>query len=92
MNTTYDADCHAEAPDGEQFAMAATFTRADGTIRHCWSRELWFVPSEPGQNQRHVDFLWPLSSILDRTAEGRGEAWWPRLGYARHGGHAVYRP
>jgi predicted dithiol-disulfide oxidoreductase (DUF899 family) len=80
-NTTYNADYHAEAADGEQFAMATTFTRADGTIRHCWSSELWFVPPEPGQNPRHVDFLWPLWSALDRTAEGRGEAWWPQLAY-----------
>ena len=80
-NTTYNSDYHAEAADGEQFAMATTFTRADGTIRHCWSSELWFVPPQPGQNPRHVDFLWPLWSVLDRTAEGRGEAWWPQLAY-----------
>ena len=80
-NTTYNADYHAEAADGEQFAMATTFTRAGGTIRHCWSSELRFVPPEPGQNPRHVDFLWSLWSLLDRTAEGRGEAWSPQLAY-----------
>jgi predicted dithiol-disulfide oxidoreductase (DUF899 family) len=79
--TTYNADYHAEAADGEQFAMATTFTRADGTIRHCWSSELWFVPPEPGQNPRHVDFMWPLWSVLDRTADGRGDTWQPALAY-----------
>ena len=80
-NTTYNADYHAEAADGEQFAMATTFTRADGKIRHCWSSELWFVSPDPGQNPRHVDFMWPLWSVLDRTANGRGDTWQPALAY-----------
>jgi predicted dithiol-disulfide oxidoreductase (DUF899 family) len=46
-----------------------------------WSSELWFVPPEPGQNPRHVDFMWPLWSVLDRTPGGRGESWMPRLSY-----------
>ena len=61
--------------------MATTFTRADGKIRHCWSSELWFVPPEPGQNPRHVDFGWPLWSVLDRTSDGRGDTWQPALEY-----------
>jgi predicted dithiol-disulfide oxidoreductase (DUF899 family) len=61
--------------------MATTFTRADGKIRLCWSSELWFVPPEPGQNPRHVDFGWPLWSVLDRTSDGRGDTWQPALEY-----------
>jgi predicted dithiol-disulfide oxidoreductase (DUF899 family) len=78
--TTYNRDYRAEGPDEEQFAMASTFVRRDGSIHHSWSSEIWFVPPEPGQNPRHVDFMWPLWSVLDRTAEGRGD-WHPRLHY-----------
>ena len=34
---------------------------------------------EPGQNPRHVDLMWPLWAVLDRTQEGRGTDWWPSL-------------
>jgi hypothetical protein len=40
-----------------------------------------FVPPEPGENPRHVDFMWPLWSVLDRAAEGRGSDWLPQLQY-----------
>jgi predicted dithiol-disulfide oxidoreductase (DUF899 family) len=36
---------------------------------------------EPGQDMRHVDFMWPLWSVLDRTPEGRGADWRPELDY-----------
>jgi len=80
--TTYNRDYHAEG-DGGQYAMATVFTRAGGTIRHVWSSELWveFVPPEPDQDPRHVDFIWPLWSVLDRTPEGRGTGWRPALEY-----------
>ena len=77
----YNRDYLAETSDADQYAMATVFTRRDGVIRHAWSSELWFVPPEPGQNPRHVDFMWPLWSVLDRGPEGRGQEWWPRLEY-----------
>jgi predicted dithiol-disulfide oxidoreductase (DUF899 family) len=80
-DTTFNRDYCAESPDGEQFAMASTFVRREGRVRHFWSSELWFAPPEPGQNPRHVDFMWPLWSVLDRTADGRGSDWMPRLQY-----------
>jgi predicted dithiol-disulfide oxidoreductase (DUF899 family) len=79
--TTFNRDYQAEGPDEEQFAMASTYVRRDGRIHHFWSSELWLVPPEPGQNPRHVDFMWPLWSVLDRTAEGRGSDWMPQLQY-----------
>jgi predicted dithiol-disulfide oxidoreductase (DUF899 family) len=36
---------------------------------------------EPGQNQRHVDMIWPLWNLLDFTPEGRGADWYPSLTY-----------
>ena len=81
---SFNADYHAEAPDGSQFPLATVFIRQDGKIRHFWSSELWltFVPPEPGQDPRHVDFMWPLWSVLDRTPAGRGASWRPRLDYS----------
>jgi len=79
----FNTDYRAEGPDGSQFAMATVFVRRDGVIHHFWSSELWltFVPPEPGQDPRHVDFMWPLWSVLDRTPAGRGEGWRPTLDY-----------
>jgi predicted dithiol-disulfide oxidoreductase (DUF899 family) len=79
--TTYNGDYHAESRDEEQFAAATTFVRRRGRIYHFWSSEEWVVPSDPGQDPRHVDFMWPLWGVLDRTAEGRGTDWMPRLAY-----------
>ena len=79
--TTYNRDYLAEHPDGAQFAMLNVFVNRDGAIRHFWSSEEWYVPPEPGQNPRHVDFMWPLWGLLDRTPEGRGRDWMPRLAY-----------
>jgi predicted dithiol-disulfide oxidoreductase (DUF899 family) len=80
--TTYNHDYHAEAPDGRQDPMATVFLRRDGKIHHFWSSELYLAPTDPGQNPRHVDFMWPLWNVLDRTPEGRGSGWFPRLAYS----------
>jgi predicted dithiol-disulfide oxidoreductase (DUF899 family) len=80
--TTYNGDYNAEAADDDQFAMVNVFGRREGRIHHHWSSELWCVPAEPGQNPRHVDFIWPLWAVLDRTPEGRGSDWWPELDYS----------
>ena len=61
--------------------MATVFVRRDGKIHHFWSSELQKVAPDPGQNERHVDFMWPLWAILDRTPDGRGNDWHPRLEY-----------
>jgi predicted dithiol-disulfide oxidoreductase (DUF899 family) len=80
-NNSYKRDYQAETPDGEQLPMATVFARRDGTIHHFWSSELFLVPPDPGQDMRHVDFMWPLWSILDLTPEGRGTDWRPELEY-----------
>jgi predicted dithiol-disulfide oxidoreductase (DUF899 family) len=65
--------------------MATVFARRDGKIHHTWSSELFLVPNVPGQDMRHVDFMWPLWTVLDRTPEGRGIDWGPELDYsAKH--------
>jgi predicted dithiol-disulfide oxidoreductase (DUF899 family) len=71
--STYNVDYHAEDGDGNQWPLATVFVRRSGKIHHFWSSELWLAPTEEGQGPRHVDFMWPLWSVLDRTPEGRGD-------------------
>jgi predicted dithiol-disulfide oxidoreductase (DUF899 family) len=80
-HNAYNRDYQAEAPDGAQTPIATVFARREGKIHHFWSSELLLVPMEPGQDMRHVDFMWPLWSVLDRTPEGRGADWRPALDY-----------
>ena len=80
-NNSYNHDYQAEGPDG-QLPMATVFARRDGKIHHFWSSELFLVPANPGQDMRHVDFMWPLWLVLDRTPQGRGTDWRPALDYA----------
>ncbi len=61
---------------------ARLLSSANGTIHHFWSSELFFVPTDPGEHPRHVDFMWPIWSVFDRTPEGRGSDWNPRLEYS----------
>jgi len=80
-HNTYSADYHGETADGRQMPALNVFTRRDGNIHHTWCSELMFVPSEPGQDPRHVDLIWPLWNLLDCTPEGRGADWRPSLWY-----------
>jgi predicted dithiol-disulfide oxidoreductase (DUF899 family) len=79
--SSFNRDYLAEGPDGSQFPMAHVFTRRGKKIHHTWSSELWFAGGDPGQDMRHVDFMWPVWSILDTTPEGRGKVWGPELEY-----------
>jgi predicted dithiol-disulfide oxidoreductase (DUF899 family) len=77
----YNRDYGAEAPNGAQIPILNVFTRRDGEIRHFWGSELVDAPREPGQDPRHVDFIWPIWSVLDVTPEGRGTEWSPLVEY-----------
>jgi predicted dithiol-disulfide oxidoreductase (DUF899 family) len=80
-HNTYNADYHGETADGRQLPALNIFVRRDGQIHHTWSSELMFVSSEPGQDPRHIDSIWPLWNVLDHTPEGRGGDWRPSLTY-----------
>ncbi|HTH68035.1 MAG TPA: DUF899 family protein [Rhodanobacter sp.] len=80
-HNTYSSDYHGETADGRQMPALNVFMRRDGNIHHTWCSELMFVPSEPGQDPRHVDLIWPLWNLLDCTPEGRGADWRPSLWY-----------
>jgi len=77
----FNRDYRAEDANGQQFPLAHVFVRRGKKIHHSWSSELWFAKPDPGEDMRHVDFMWPMWSIFDLTPEGRGKSWGPRLDY-----------
>ena len=79
--SSYNRDYGAEDADGGQWPLATVFVRRDGGIHHFWSSELWLAQREEGQGPRHVDFMWPLWAVLDRTPAGRDPDWGPALEY-----------
>jgi predicted dithiol-disulfide oxidoreductase (DUF899 family) len=79
---TYNADYWAETPDGAQRPMLTVFHRDGDVIRHFWSSELLYAPSEPDQEPRHVGTLEPLWNLFDLTREGRPVAWHEQFDYA----------
>jgi predicted dithiol-disulfide oxidoreductase (DUF899 family) len=77
----YNPDYFGEDADGSQWPMVNVFTCKDGVLRHTYATELKFMPPEPGQNERHIDMIWPLWNAFDYTPDGRGTDWHPRLRY-----------
>ena len=80
-NNTFNRDYNAEAEDGSQLPIAHVFVKRGKKIHHSWSSELFFNPPDHGQDMRHVDFMWPVWSILDTTPGGRGKNWGPEISY-----------
>ena len=81
-NNNYNCDYYGENSEGGQLPMMNVFARRKGKIYHTYATELQFLPPEKGQNQRHIDMLWPLWNLLDLTPEGRGTNWFPSLTYS----------
>ena len=79
--STYNHDYQGENAKGEQMPAMNVFVRRNGSIYHSWNSELMFAPSDPGQDMRHVDMIWPLWNLFDVTPDGRGEKWDPKLAY-----------
>jgi predicted dithiol-disulfide oxidoreductase (DUF899 family) len=79
--TTYNRDYQGENSTGDQMPALNVFVRRGEKIYHTYCTELLFAPSEPGQDFRHVDTIWPLWNLFDFTPEGRGEKWNPKLSY-----------
>jgi predicted dithiol-disulfide oxidoreductase (DUF899 family) len=77
----YNRDYHGESSDGAQLPMLNVFQRDGEEIRHFWASELFFAPTDPGQDPRHVGTLEPLFNMLDLTPEGRPPGWDEQLHY-----------
>jgi predicted dithiol-disulfide oxidoreductase (DUF899 family) len=80
---SYNADYFAETADGVQRPMLTVFHRDGNVIRHFWSSELLYAPSDPGQEPRHVGTLEPLWNLFDLTPEGRPSEWHEQFSYCR---------
>jgi predicted dithiol-disulfide oxidoreductase (DUF899 family) len=80
---SYNRDYLAETPEGWQRPMLNVFHRDGDTIRHFWGSELFYAPTDPGQEPRHVGTLEPLWNMLDLTPEGRPADWDEQLSYDR---------
>jgi predicted dithiol-disulfide oxidoreductase (DUF899 family) len=78
---TFKRDYHGETADGAQRPLLSVFNRMGGEIRHFWSSELLYAPTEPGQDPRHVGTLEPLWNLFDFTREGRPAGWEEQLSY-----------
>jgi predicted dithiol-disulfide oxidoreductase (DUF899 family) len=78
--TTFKRDYLAETLAGHQRPMLTVFHRDGDTIRHFWSSEIFYAPTEPGQETRHVGTLEPLWNLFDFTPEGRPD-WDEQLSY-----------
>jgi predicted dithiol-disulfide oxidoreductase (DUF899 family) len=78
---SYNRDYLAETPEGAQRPMLNVFQRDGDTIRHFWGSELFYAPSDPGQDPRHVGLLEPVWNLFDLTPEGRPADWDEQLSY-----------
>ena len=81
LGTTYNRDYNAETADGDQQPMLNVFRRDGETIRHFWGSELFYAPTEPGQDPRHVGTIEPVWNVFDLTPGGRGADWDEQLSY-----------
>jgi predicted dithiol-disulfide oxidoreductase (DUF899 family) len=80
-SNTYNRDYLAEEPDGSQLPMVNVFHRDGDVIRHFWGSELFYAPTEPGQDPRHTGTIEPLWNIFDLTRTGRAGDWEEQLDY-----------
>lgn len=76
-----NADYFAETAAGAQLPAINVFRKTNDGILHFYNAEMLYAPSEPGQNPRHVDLIWPLWNLFDLTPDGRGTDWFPRFSY-----------
>jgi predicted dithiol-disulfide oxidoreductase (DUF899 family) len=79
--STYNRDYLAETADRAQQSMLNVFHRDGETIRHFWGSELFYAPTDPGEEPRHVGTIEPLWNLLDFTPEGRPPDWHEQFSY-----------
>jgi predicted dithiol-disulfide oxidoreductase (DUF899 family) len=78
---SYNRNYLAETAEGAQRPMLNVFHRDDKVIRHFWGSELFYAPTDPGQDPRHVATLEPVWNLFDLTPEGRPADWDEQLSY-----------
>jgi len=78
---TYNRDYLAETAEEHQRPMLNVFHRDGETIRHFWGSELFYAPTDHGQDPRHIGTLEPVWNLLDLIPEGRPADWDEQLSY-----------
>ena len=74
-NNSFKRDYHGEDEEGQQVPILTVFHKGpDRVIRLSWASELLFMPTEPGQDPRHVGTVEPMWTLLDPTPGGRPDA------------------
>ncbi len=79
---TYNRDYHGETAEGDQRPLLNVFHRDGETVRHFWASELFYAPTDPGQDPRHVGTIEALFNLFDLTPEGRPSDWDEQLRYS----------
>jgi predicted dithiol-disulfide oxidoreductase (DUF899 family) len=79
---SYNRDYRSETPEGAQRPMLNVFHRDGETVRHFWGSELFYAPTDAGQDPSHVGTLEPIWNLLDLTPEGRPTDWDEQLSYS----------
>jgi predicted dithiol-disulfide oxidoreductase (DUF899 family) len=77
----YNRDYLGETAAGSPIPMLNVFHRTGGMIRHFWGSELFYAPTDSGQDPRHVGTIEPVWNLFDFTPEGRGADWDEQLSY-----------
>ena len=80
-SNSFKRDYGAEDHEGQQMPLMNVFHRDADGIRHFWSSEMLYAPSDPGQDPRHMGTLEPLWNMMDFTPEGRPADWHEQLQY-----------
>jgi predicted dithiol-disulfide oxidoreductase (DUF899 family) len=78
----FKRDYLGETAEGDQRPMLNVFHRDGDAIRHFWSSELFYAPTDAEQDPRHVSTIEPVWNIFDLTPEGRGTDWDEQLSYS----------
>jgi len=89
---SFKRDYHAETPEGFQMPMITVFRRQGDEIRHFWSSEMLYAPTDSGQDPRHTGTLEPLWNIFDLTPDGRPSDWHEQMHYDWSPGGTPPRP
>ncbi len=80
-NNNFKRDYHAESPEGLQLPLITVFHRDGNQIRHFWTSEMLFAPSDPNQDQRHNGTIEQMWNLFDLTPEGRPSNWHEQVEY-----------
>jgi predicted dithiol-disulfide oxidoreductase (DUF899 family) len=77
-DSTFKYDFRSEDAEGRQDSALSVFTHdAAGTLRHFYTTHPWL---DDDVNERGIDLLQPVYSMLDLTPQGRGN-WYASLDY-----------